>query len=180
MVKLKNLGNNDLSTQNLTLAGFIFDEIFMYYEPGMENHSRQSTYIEMATYMNIEELRQLKNRSVAQQNQLMYLEMKICAQNASSQPWLREALSRHGCDFDAGVLILLSSIPDQAGTLWYGTWLTQNHHFYEFVVATSRDGNEILEVESWAKATPEVAQNVKGIGKTPAFIAIEVLSEFNR
>ncbi len=126
--------------------------------------------------MNIEELRKLKNKSIAQQNALMFLEMKMCAQKAASIVWLGDLLARNGQQLNRGILILLSDIPDQAGTLWYGTWLADDQSFYEFVVATTRDGKQILDIESWVKATPEVSAHKKGIGKTPAYIALELLS----
>ena len=129
--------------------------------------------------MNIEELRQIKNKNTSQQNELMFLEMKDCVKSVSSISWLEELLSRYGFNLTDGILILLSGIPEQAGTLWYGTWLTKNQEFFEFVVATTREGNQVLDVESWVKSTPEVSAHKKGIGKTPAYIALELLSGTN-
>ena len=126
--------------------------------------------------MNIEELRKIKNKTIAQQNELMYLEMEACSERASKLSWLPDLLARFNCDEKCGILVLLSSIPDQVGTLWYGTWLSDDRSFYEFVVATSAQDGSILEVESWVRATPEVSTNKPGIGKTPAYIALELLS----
>jgi len=124
--------------------------------------------------MNIEALRQIDNKTIAQQNELMFLEMKNCAEQASSISWLGTLLDGQGQTPDAGILILLSSIPDKAGTLWYGTWLAIDKTFYEFVVATSHTGE--MAVESWQSVTPEVSADRSGIGKTPAYIAIELLT----
>lgn len=127
--------------------------------------------------MNIEELRKIKNKNIAQQNELMFLEMKECNEKAPTIHWLPEFLARYNDSVENGVLILLSNIPDQLGTLWYGTWLTQQKEFFEFVVATTADERKIIEVESWNQVYPEVSENKEGFGKTPAYIAIEVLSE---
>ena len=126
--------------------------------------------------MNSEELRRIKNKSIEQQNTLMFLEMKACSEKASSIPWLPELLKRFDCHEDQGKLILLSSVPGQAGIVWYGTWLSQDRNFYEFVVATSNQNDQMLGVESWNKATPEISANKQGIGKTPGYIALELLS----
>ncbi len=127
--------------------------------------------------MTIEELRKIKNRTAAQQNELTFLEMKACTNSASSFLWLQDLLSRQGCHQDEGILILLSDIPEKFGTLWYGTWLTAQKEFFEFVVATTRDDGQILKIESWEKVAPEVTANKEGFGKTPAYIALELLSE---
>lgn len=126
--------------------------------------------------MNIEELRQIKHKNVAQQNELMFLEMKRCSEAAVSISWLEDLLQQHGQSFHSGILVLLSSIPDQIGTLWYGTWLAGDQTFYEFVVATTQEEDRIIGVESWKESIPEVSVHKKGIGKTPAYIALELLS----
>jgi len=128
--------------------------------------------------MSIEDLRQIRNKNVAQQNELTYLEMKKCAASLNEMRWLPEVLSNHGNDKDSGILISLSDVPEQEGTLWYGSWLAASKVFYEFEVLTNRESTNIIEVESWKEVSPEVSGHKKGIGKTPAYIALELLSEY--
>jgi len=83
----------------------------------------------------------------------------------------------HGHSKDSGILIRLSDVPDQEGTLWSGSWLATNNTFYEFEVLTNQESTIIIEVESWLEVNPEISAHKKGIGKTPAYIALELLSE---
>jgi len=127
--------------------------------------------------MSIEDLRKIRNKNVAQQNELTYLEMKECAASFDRISWILEALAMHGHSKDSGILIRLSDVPDQEGTLWSGSWLATNNTFYEFEVLTNQESTIIIEVESWLEVNPEISAHKKGIGKTPAYIALELLSE---
>ncbi|WP_444902860.1 hypothetical protein ACJJIU_13120 [Microbulbifer sp. CnH-101-E] len=130
--------------------------------------------------MSIEDLRQIRNKNVAQQNELTYLEMKECADSFGRVSWLPEVLATHGHTKDSGILISLSDVPDQGGTLWIGSWLATNKTFYEFEVLTNREATKIIEVESWLEVAPEISAHEKGIGKTPACITLELLSEYGQ
>ncbi|MFL0801001.1 MAG: hypothetical protein K6L80_11160 [Agarilytica sp.] len=118
----------------------------------------------------------MTNNAITEQNERMFLEMKKCSENAASISWLPNLLQMYDQKFSEGLLILLSGIPNPLGHLWYGTWLANDKTFYEFVVATTRDEGRIVDVESWVTSTPEVSANKEGVGKTPAYIAIELLS----
>ncbi len=115
------------------------------------------------------------NSAITEQNERMFLEMKKCSENAVSISWLPKLLQIYDQEFNEGLLILLSGIPNPLGHLWYGTWLAMDETFYEFVVATTREEGRIVTVESWVVSTPEVSANKEGVGKTPAYIAIELL-----
>jgi len=130
--------------------------------------------------MNIEDLRQIRNKNVAQQNELTYLEMKQCAESINDHPWIPALLERCGQSAKNGLLIRLSDVPDQEGALWYGSWLSSRRKFYDFEVLTSRDTSKIIEIESWEEVSPEINAHKKGIGKTPAYIALEVLLDLEK
>lgn len=125
--------------------------------------------------MNIEKLKKIRNKSVSQQNALTYFEMQQCSSKAESIAWLIPLLSRYGLSIDNGILVSLSNIFEQYGMLWYGTWLTKTKIFYEFEVMTDRESVNIIEVESWEEVRPEISAHKRGIGKTPAYIALELL-----
>jgi hypothetical protein len=127
--------------------------------------------------MNIEELRKIRNKNVAQQNELAYLEMKQCMESLTAYPWISFVLEKHELSTDTGILISLSCVPDQAGMLWYGTWLSNSKKFYDFEVLTSTDSKKIIEIEGWKEVSPDISANKKGIGKTQACIALELLLE---
>ncbi len=118
----------------------------------------------------------MTNSVITEQNERMFSEMKKCSENAASISWLPALLKMYGQETNGGLLILLSGIPNPLGHLWYGTWLAKDETFYEFVVATTREEGRIIDVESWVASAPEVSANKEGIGKTPAYIAIELLS----
>ncbi|MFL0803397.1 MAG: hypothetical protein K6L81_06740 [Agarilytica sp.] len=119
----------------------------------------------------------MTNSAITEQNDRMFLEMKKCSENAASISWLPTLLQMYDQDFNGGILILLSGIPNPLGHLWYGTWLANDKTFYEFVVATTREEGRIVDVESWVASAPEVSVNKDGVGKTPAYIALELLSK---
>ncbi len=117
----------------------------------------------------------MANTAITEQNERMFSEMKKCSESAASISWLPNLLQMYDQKFSEGLLILLSGIPNPLGHLWYGTWLAKDKTFYEFVVATTREEGRIVDVESWVTSTPEVSANKEGVGKTPAYIAIELL-----
>ncbi len=127
--------------------------------------------------MNIEDLRRIRNKNVAQQNQLTYLEVKQCAESAFKYSWVSDVLENKGQSVSSGLLISLRSIPEQEGMLWYGTWLTITKEFYEFEVLTDRSARKVVDIESWKEVSPEVSGHKIGVGKTPAYIALELLYE---
>lgn len=130
--------------------------------------------------MNIEDLRQIRNKNVAQQNELTYLEMKQCAESIEDHPWISTLLEMYGQCVKAGLLISLHDVPDQEGTLWYGSWISLRRKFYDFEALTSRDASRIINIESWTEVSPEISPYKKGIGKTPAYIALELLSDHEK
>jgi|GEM_PF-1264966 len=104
--------------------------------------------------MNIEELRKIRNKNVAQQNELTYLEMKQCMESLTNHSWIPFVLEKYELSAGAGILISLSNVPEQEGILWFGSWLSTIKNFYDFEVLTSTDSSNIIEVESWQEVTP--------------------------
>ena len=130
--------------------------------------------------MKIDELRKIRNKNVAQQNELAYLEMKECTESIASFPWITEVLEANGESIDNGILIRLSDTPEQGGMTWYGSWLTYSEKFYEFEVLTDWKSRQVIEIESWKELIPEINAHKKGTGKTHGFIALELLSEYTQ
>jgi hypothetical protein len=130
--------------------------------------------------MNIEELRKIRNKNVAQQNELSYLEMKQCMESLKVHPWVSSVSENYGQRTDGGILISLSDVPDQAGTLWYGSWLSVSKRFYNFEVLTNADSTKVIDVEAWQEVVFDISAKSKGTGKTHAYIALELLSEYTK
>jgi len=125
--------------------------------------------------MRIDEIR---NKNVAQQNELAYLEMKECSELIASFPWITEVLEANGESIENGILIRLSGTPEQGGMIWFGSWLTYSEKFYEFEVLIDSKSKQIVEIESWEELNPEINARKKGTGKTHGFIALELLAEY--
>ena len=122
-----------------------------------------------------------KNRSTQKQNQLTYLPMKCRAdsqRNGEAYTWLEELLTLKGHRVADGILIRCSDIIEQGGTQWMGTWLTKQRVFYDFAVIVSRSSETLIEIERWEICTPIISAHCKGVGKSNAYLAIELLSEY--
>ena len=134
--------------------------------------------------MNTEELRRIRNKNVQQQNMLAYLEMEREAEHFRSQPqshpWLLAVLERFGQEPTGGLLLSCSSVPEQGGMQWMGTWLTSDKRFFEFDVMADYSSGELLEVDQWYEYQPTVSAHCKGIGKSHAYIALELLGKFGK
>ena len=130
--------------------------------------------------MRIDDLRKIRNKNVGIQNELTYLEMKQCVESFDKYDWLKCVLSSRKQPDYSGILIRISDTPEQGGRFWYGTWLSSNKAFYEFIVVTDDSGSYVIEVEVWKEVLPEISGHKKGIGKTKAYIALELLSEYEK
>lgn len=135
--------------------------------------------------MNIEELKQIRNKNVQQQNMISYLEMKECAEGFrvefDKHPWLNELLTVKNQNIEGGILFECHDIFEQAGTEWNGTWLTNDKQFFEFTVIADRNTEKLIDVDEWERVTPRISEHCKGVGKSKAFIALELLDDlFNK
>ena len=101
--------------------------------------------------------------------------MEECSKLVESYSWIQTLLERFGHRVDGGLLVELSSVPEQDGVQWYGTWVSNSELFYEFEVLTDYESRHIKEIELWEQVNPEISGHKKGVGKTPAFIALELL-----
>jgi len=137
--------------------------------------------IEPQLSMNIEELRKIRNKNVQQQNELTYLEMKEEADsfrnNPELFPWLIESLSKNSLTVEAGILVSRSSVPEQGGNQWMGTWLTMDKRFYEFDIMANYETGLLIEIESWEEIHPIVSKHCKGTGKSFGYLALKLLVE---
>ncbi|AJQ97192.1 hypothetical protein [Gynuella sunshinyii] len=70
--------------------------------------------------MKIDELQKIRNKNVAQQNELSYLEMRECSESLNSIEWISEVLEANGETVNSGILIRLSDTPEQGGLAWFG------------------------------------------------------------
>lgn len=112
--------------------------------------------------MSIEDLCQVRNKNVAQQNELTYLEMKQCMESLTDHSWIASVLEKQEESVNEGILISLSDVPDQGGMLWYGTWLSKSQRFYEFEAPTSEDSAALIHIEYWQEVNPDIAaHNIK-------------------
>lgn len=134
--------------------------------------------------MNIEELRRIRNKNVQQQNELTFLEMKQEADSFRNKPdlfpWLIELLAKQSLTETEGLLVSCSSVPEQGGNQWMGTWLTTDKHFYEFDVMANYSTGKLLEVDSWEQVHPLVSEHCKGTGKSFGYLALELLAEYDK
>lgn len=134
--------------------------------------------------MNIEELRKIRNKNVQQQNMLTYLEMEREAEcfrcQPKSYPWLLAVLEKFEKDPTGGLLISCTSVPEQGGMEWMGTWLTSDKQFFEFDVMADYSSGELLEVDEWYEYQPNISAHCKGTGKSDAYIALELLEKFKK
>ena len=134
--------------------------------------------------MNIEQLRSIRNKNVQQQNELMYLEIKEVAESFRNQPesypWLIALLSKHSIHPNDGLLVSCSSVPEQCGNQWMGTWLTNDKRFIEFDVMADYKTDVLLEVDAWGEFTTNLSVNCKGTGKSFGYLALQLLAEYDR
>lgn len=134
--------------------------------------------------MNIEQLRSIRNKNVQQQNQLMYLEMKQEAESFRNQPdaypWLVATLTQYALTPIDGLLVSCSSVPEQGGNEWMGTWLTNDQRFVEFDIMAEYSSGTLLEVDAWDEFSPEVSKHRKGTGKTFGYLALQLLAEYEK
>ncbi|MBT2788625.1 MULTISPECIES: hypothetical protein [unclassified Halomonas] len=132
--------------------------------------------------MDIEQLRQVRNKNVQQQNQLKYLEMKQEAESFCGQPdiypWLVAVLLKHGLRPSDGLLVSCSSVPEQEGNEWIGVWITGDRRFFEFDVMADRASGELLRVDAWEEFSPEMSAHRRGIGETFGYLALRLLTAY--
>ena len=116
-----------------------------------------------------------------QQNQLEFLEMKICAESYLNSPdncpWLNELLKLNNQSLNTGLLISASDIPEEGGMQWMGTWLTKDKKFFEFDIMAESASNLLIEVDERIEVFPELNEHCKGTRKSTAYIALELLEE---
>ncbi|MFK8012396.1 MAG: hypothetical protein AB8B80_10165 [Marinicellaceae bacterium] len=133
--------------------------------------------------MKIEDLSKIKNKNVQQQNQLDYLKMKKIAENimenSNNYPWLLDVLKKHNLNFDNGIVISLTSIPEQFGNQWLATWLTFDKQFYDIDIMANYKTNKLIEIDEFNEIFPKVSSHCKGIGKSSGYLALELLKSFN-
>ncbi|AFV00774.1 hypothetical protein [Simiduia agarivorans] len=134
--------------------------------------------------MNIEQLRKIRNKNVQQQNELFYLEIKEIAKSFRSEPesypWLMTLLSMKDLNPNQGLLVSCSSVPEQGGNQWMGTWLTKSQVFIEFDVMADYQSGKLLEVDGWDVVNPAINAYNKGTGKSFGYLALQLLSEYEK
>ncbi|MBH9579743.1 hypothetical protein [Inhella proteolytica] len=120
-------------------------------------------------------------RSVAQQIEEVVAEIQRAKTlpAAGACPWLMNLLTQHGVAPDSGMLVRLSSTPDQGGDLFAGIWLTKDQRFFEFSIIADRNSNELIEVEAFQDVTSAmvVSANLKGHGKSFGYLALQALKD---
>lgn len=127
-----------------------------------------------------------RQQNVQQQANSRLEAMIDSARDFSGHPeryeWLRALLATYSLDPHDGVLVELSSVPDQGCWTHSGLWLTADGRFIRFVAdeaygARPLDGSGRLEdasIEDVTTSTP-VSQHVPGAGMSDGYLALEVL-----
>ncbi len=134
--------------------------------------------------MNIEQLRSIRNKNVQQQNELMFLEIKEMAELFRNQPenypWLITLLSKYSLLPTDGLLVSCSSVPEQSGNQWLGTWLTNDRRFIAFDVMADYKSGVLLEVDGWDEFSPVISEHCKGTGQSFGYLALQLLAEYGK
>lgn len=134
--------------------------------------------------MNIEQLRSIRNKNVQQQNELRYLEIKEIAESFRGQPesypWLITLLSKHSLSPGDGLLVSCSSVPEQGGNQWMGTWLRSDEKFIDFEVMADYKTDALLEIDGWVEFIPAISKHCKGTGKSFGYLALQLLAEYGQ
>ena len=116
--------------------------------------------------------------NVTQQNETTLAEIRrvaaLFASGSSALAWLRQLLSERALSANDGLLIQLTSLPEQEGELHAGTWLTEAGQFWEFSAIASRGTGTLLEVERFENVTQStlVSAHVPGTGKSLGYLAL--------
>ena len=104
------------------------------------------------------------------------------AGHAERYEWLRALLATYALDPHDGVLVELSSVPDQGCWAHSGLWLTADGRFIRFVAdeaygARPLDGSGHLEYSTIedVTASTSVSQHVPGVGMSDGYLALEAL-----
>jgi hypothetical protein len=125
--------------------------------------------------------------NVAQQIALRKSQIAEVARHFSKAPedwnWIREMLKSRGHDPSCGALVGLSSVPSNQGDSYRGTWLTDQHQFWEFeaemVCAKTNVLIEQVEFRNVTSETP-ILDKQPGIGMSFGQVALEVLFELRQ
>ncbi|WP_154724489.1 hypothetical protein [Thiothrix nivea] len=122
-------------------------------------------------------------KNTDKQNGTLSKEIKDCALftlfSGAAPQWLIDLITSNGFSFDSGILIRLTSIPEQEGDYFSGLWLTNSHEFWQFSVIVNRTDKTLIGVDSFNNITSTVviSAHTKGTGKSFGYLAIEVLDE---
>jgi hypothetical protein len=121
-------------------------------------------------------------RNVQEQNADAKAVIRAAASSFNDDPlrfsWLSDVLLTNSLSPQKGILVSLSSIPDEGGELYSGLWLTSCRQFFKFSVLLPRNGSEV-EVEEWRNVTNEIIVEARrpGTGKSFGLLSLEVLDE---
>ncbi len=127
-----------------------------------------------------------RQQNVQQQASSRLEAMIDIARDFASHPeryeWLRALLATYSLDPHDGVLVELSSVPDQGCRAHSGLWLTADGRFIRFVAdeaygARPLDGSGCLEftcIEDVTTST-SVSQHVSGVGMSDGYLALKAL-----
>jgi hypothetical protein len=77
-----------------------------------------------------------------------------------------------------GILVSVSSIPEQFGNQWFATWLTNEKRFFDIDIMADYKTHQLIEIEGFIEVFPEISAHCKGTGKSPAYLALELLENY--
>jgi hypothetical protein len=132
--------------------------------------------------MDLDTLSKMKYKNVQQQNLLTFLKMKKAADDfrkqPNSYPWLLDILTQKDIDVNSGIIVSVSSIPEQYGNQWFATWLTYEKRFFKIEIMADYKTHQLLEIDGFIEDFPEISAHCKGTGKSPTYLALELLESY--
>ena len=79
---------------------------------------------------------------------------------------------------NTGIVVSVSSIPEQRRNLWFSTWLSYDKRFFDIHIMADYKTHQLLEIDKFHEAFPEISVHCKGIGKSSAYLALELLENY--
>lgn len=89
-----------------------------------------------------------------------------------------DILVQKDIDVELGILVSVNSTPEQYGNHWFATWLTYKKRFFNIEIMADYKTQKLLEIDGFIEDFPEITAHCKGVGKSPAYLALELLESY--
>ncbi|MFK8013472.1 MAG: hypothetical protein AB8B80_15645, partial [Marinicellaceae bacterium] len=64
------------------------------------------------------------------------------------------------------------------GNQWFATWLTYDKRFFDIDIMADYKTHQLIEIDGFCEVFPEISAHCKGTGKSPAYLALELLENY--